>query len=85
MDPNRLPFSIRRLEQPERLELLYAIMGSIAEKGLAHEPDTALQTADKVVEHFEVMTSALDSGFIRSIDGLIEIDGYQLRIYQPEY
>ncbi|HSH18055.1 MAG TPA: hypothetical protein VK978_01590 [Candidatus Saccharimonadales bacterium] len=81
--PDMLDFEIIRLKPADRLELMLAMLGSIAERGLLKDPETALQTANRSMEHFEVVSSAAKK-FVSGIDSLFETNGYQLRIFHPE-
>ena len=81
--PERLPFDVTPLTAESRLRLITTLLGSIANHDSTLSIDKVLLTAHTCVEHFEMVSSAIEAGFITSYDDAMLINGYPLRIYMP--
>jgi hypothetical protein len=78
-----MPFAITRIEESSRFKLLSVLIGSVATHDITMSADDIWHTAITCVEHFEMISSAVETGFIQSCDALIEVNGYPMRIFVP--
>lgn len=81
--PETLPFEVYRLEPEDRLSLGSAMLASIVRSRPELPGDVMLDTTERGIAHFEVVTSAIRAGFISEYHETFDINGYELMIFYP--
>jgi hypothetical protein len=77
-------FPITQIDRESRIKLAATLLGRLMDHNPTLSVDETLQTVNDCITHFEVVSSAVESGFIKSYDDTAYFNGYPLRIYVPE-